>query len=167
MKNLLVVILVSVLQTIVLAQDANTDTVRKLVQKMMQATVDGDYNTVLDMTHPKVLNMMGGKEAALKTVNEQLKKLKESGLQFEMKEVGTPTFAKADQEIYSATSIGMVMKGLGKKVTVSSAIVGISEDRGKTWKFINMDATGEAGVRKFLPNLPKDFKLPKHEQKVE
>lgn len=97
--KLLALFAVCLIQTVVVAQDANADTVRKLVQKMLQATVNGDYETVLDMTHPKVLNMMGGKQAALKTVNEQLKKLKESGLQFEMKEVGTPTFAKTDKEI--------------------------------------------------------------------
>lgn len=61
----------------------------------------------------------------------------------------------------------MVIKGGSKKVTVSSAIVGISEDGGKSWTFINMDASGEAGLRKYLPDMPKEFKLPKHEQKVE
>ncbi len=167
MKKLLALLAVCLIQTVVVAQDTNADTVRKLVQQMLQATVKGDYETVLDMTLPRVVNMMGGKQAALKTVNEQLKKLKESGVYFEMKEVGTPTFAKADQDIYSATPIGMVLKGGSKNVTVNSAIIVISEDGGKSWKFINMDATGEAGLRKFLPNLPKDFKLPKHEQKVE
>ena len=61
----------------------------------------------------------------------------------------------------------LLMNAAGKKITLSSAVVGISSDEGKSWKFVNLDDKGEKGVREMLPNLPADMKIPKQEQKVE
>lgn len=137
------------------------------VQKMMDATVSGDFKTVLDMTYPKVFEAMGGKEAALKEIEGAMKAIKGQGITFSVKGIETPTVMKGGKDYYSVTSYGLLMSAGGKKITLGSAVVGISTDEGKTWKFINLDDKGEKGVREMLPNLPADMKIPKQEQKVE
>jgi len=141
-------------------------TVKGNVQKMMDATCSGDYSTVLDMTYPKVIEMMGGKEAALKEIEGAMKAIKGQGITFKVKEVNTPTVMKGGKDHYSVTSYALLMTFGEKKVTLNSAVVGISTDEGKTWKYINLDDKGEKGVREMLPNLPAEMKIPKQEQKV-
>ena len=59
--RLLTLLAMACMTTTLAAQDtAMVATVKGNVQKMMDATCTGDYNTVLDMTYPKVLEMMGG-----------------------------------------------------------------------------------------------------------
>lgn len=150
------------------AQDAKmVETVKGLTRKMIEATVEGNYRVVLDMTHPKVLEMMGGKEVALAEVEKIMKTIKQQGFKFQLKDIGTPTLAKGGNNLYSVTPSSMVMTGQGKKITVKSAIIGQSTDGGANWKFINMDDKGEKGVRMILPELPKEMVIPKQEQKVE
>lgn len=142
-------------------------TVKGNVQKMMDATCTGDYNTVLDMTYPKVLELMGGKEAALKEIEAAMKAIKGQGITFKVKEVSTPTVMKGAKDHYSVTPYSLLMTVPGKKITLISAVVGISTDEGKSWKYINLDDKGEKGVRDMLPQLPAEMKIPKQEQKVE
>lgn len=150
------------------AQDEKmTETVKGQVKKIMDATVAGDYRTVLDLTHPKVLEMMGGKETALKEVEKGMNMLKSQGFTFKVKDIGSPAIVKSEKEHYSVTPFVMIVTGLGKKVTSSSALIGVSADAGKTWKFINLESQGEKGVRTILPDLPASVVIPKPEQKVE
>lgn len=148
-------------------EDKMVETVKGLVKKVMDATVEGNYSLVLDMTYPKVLEMMGGKAAALKEVEKSMNLIKAQGFTFKLKEIGNPTVVTAGKEHYSVTSFTLNMTGQGKKITAKSAVIGISSDAGKTWSFINLDDKGEKGLRKILPNLPADLVIPKQEQKVE
>jgi hypothetical protein len=150
-----------------LSQDPTADTVKALVRKMVNATAEGDYKTVIEMTHPKLVEMMGGKEKALSEVGKAMEMIKNAGMVFTVKEIDTPTLAKKKNELYSVTTYGMQIRGRGKKITLKSAIVGVSSDGGKAWKFINLDKEGEQGVRDMMPDLPKELKIPKQEQKVE
>ena len=133
----------------------------------MDATVSGDFKTVLDMTYPKVLEAMGGKDAALKEIEGAMKAIKGQGITFSVKGVETPTVMKGGKDFYSVTAYALLMSANGKKISLGSAVIGISSDEGKTWKFINLDDKGEKGVREMLPQLPADMKIPKQEQKVE
>ncbi|MFT3881036.1 MAG: hypothetical protein QM703_15410 [Gemmatales bacterium] len=166
--RLLALTLIACMTSTLASQDtAMAATVKGNVQKMMDATCSGDYKTVLDMTYPKVLEMMGGKEAALKEIEGAMKSIKAQGITFGVKGVETPTVAKGGKDYYSVTPYSLVMSVPNKKITLISAVIGISSDEGKTWKFINLDDKGEKGVRDMLPNLPADMKIPKQEQKGE
>lgn len=150
------------------AQDEKmSETVKGLVKKMITATAEGDYRTVLDMTYPKVFEAVGGREKAAEEIEKLMKTIKSQGITFSVKDVGASTLAKGGKDHYSVTPITLVMTGLGKKISIKSAVVGVSEDGGKNWKFISIDNKGEKGVRTLLPNLPADLVIPKQEQKVE
>ena len=168
LRNSITLLALALLAFPATAQDANmTETVKGLVKKVMNATVEGNYRLVLDMTHPKVLEMMGGKEKAIQEVEKSMKMIKEQGFTFKLQEIGEPAIVKGDKDHFSATSFTLIMTGRGKKITAKSAIIGVSSDAGKSWKFINLDGKGEAGARTIIPDLPNTLVIPKQEQKVE
>ena len=167
-RRLLPLLVMACMTTTLAAQDTTmVVTVKGNVQKMMDATCTGDYRTVLDMTYPKVLEMMGGKEAALKQIETAMNAIKGQGITFKVKEVNTPTVMKSGKEFYRVTPYALLMTVPGKKITLSSAVVGVSSDEGKSWKYINLNEKGEKGIREMLPQLPAEMKIPKQEQKVE
>jgi hypothetical protein len=141
--------------------------VKAQIKKMLDATVAGKYDAVLEMTHPKVLEEVGGKEKALEAIKEAMDAAKAKGFTFKVPEIGQPTVAKSKGDYFTVAPYTLVVSGMGKKVVMKTAVIGVSKDDGKTWKFVNLDAEGEAKVRRFLPDLPRELKVPKHEQKIE
>jgi hypothetical protein len=150
------------------AQDEKmTAVVKAQVKKMMDATVAGKYDIVLDMTHPKALEDLGGREKALEVVKAAMDAIKAKGFTFRITELGQPKVVKSKGDYFTVAPLTMVIMGMGKKVVAKTAVVGVSRDDGKTWKFVNVDPEGETKVRRFIPDLPRDLKVPKQEQKIE
>jgi hypothetical protein len=137
------------------AQDEKmTAVVKAQVKKMLDATTAGKYETVMDMTYPKVPEESGGKEKALEAIKEAMDSLKAKGFTFKVTEVGEPTVVKSKGEYFTPVPDNLVVSGMGKKVVMKTAGIGVSKDGGKTWKFLAIEAVGEAKVRRFVPDLP-------------
>jgi hypothetical protein len=45
-------------------------------------------------------------------------------------------------------------------------MLGVSPDKSKMWTFINGDKVSDEKVKKMLPNLPAELKLPKKKKPV-
>ncbi len=137
------------------------------VKKMVQATIDGKYEVVLSMTHPNALEEVGDKDKFAGQLKAVMEAIKEKGLIFTVTEIGKPTVTKGDKDYFAVAPYTLEVTGLGKKITCKTAAIGVSADTGKTWKFINIDAKGENEIRRLLPDLPRDLKVPKQESKTE
>ena len=137
------------------------------VKKMLAATIGGDYETLVTMTHPKAIEAMGGIDKAKQVLKLTLDSLKASGFTTTLEEVGTPALANSTTTSYAVIPYTVVLEGAGKKITAKTAVVGISDNGGKSWKFLNINEQGEEGMRKLVPDLPRELKFPKQEQKVE
>jgi hypothetical protein len=137
------------------------------VHKMLDATINGDYDTLVGMTHPKAIEAMGGADKAKQLLKLSLDSLKASGFVTKLQEVGTPTVLLTNTSSFAVVPYTVIITGAGKKITSKTAVVGFSSDAGKTWKFLNVTEKGEEGMRQLMPDLPQDLKFPKMEQKVE
>jgi hypothetical protein len=143
------------------------EVVKVEVKKMIEATAAGNYDVVLELTHPRVVEELGGKEKAGQAIKKALEGIKARGVQFEVKEINEPTVVKRGASYFAVAPYTMVMTGSGKKATSKTALVGVSIDEGKTWKFLNVDAGGEDKIRQTLPDLPRELRVPRQEQKIE
>lgn len=137
------------------------------VHKMLDATINGDYDTLVSMTHPKAIEAMGGADKAKQLLKLSLDSLKASGFVTKLEGVGTPTVVNSNSNSFAVVPYTVIITGAGKKITSKTAVVGFSSDAGRTWKFLNVTEQGEKGMRELMPDLPQDLKFPKMEQKVE
>ncbi len=161
-------LLLALVASPVTAQDDKmTEVVKTEVKKMIDATTGGKYEVVVALTHPKVREELGGKEKAGQKIKEGMEAGKAQGFTFEVKEINKPTVVKNKRNYFAVTPYTMVVTGLGKKATLKTAVVGVSTNEGKTWKFVNLAAGGEDEVRRFLPALPHELKVPRQEQTIE
>jgi hypothetical protein len=162
-----IVLLALVASTGSAQDDKITATVSVQVKKMIDATVEGKYETVIDLTHAKVVDEMGGRALAIEKTRSALEAIKSKGYTFKIGEVAKPNVLKAGKDYYAVASYSLVLTGKGKKLTSNTSVVGVSTDNGETWKFVNVTAKGEAGVRRILPELPGELKVPASTSKIE
>lgn len=163
----LALLAVLALVPVVEADDAGTKKVIKgLVEKMQTATIKEDYAVVVDLTHPKALEQLGGKEKALDTIKNGMKALKEGGLTIKSLKSGEPaTPVPGGKELYTVVPTTLELTTPDGKVTSNGFVVGASADGGKTWTFVD-GSPGPDAIRKLLPDLPEKLVLPKPEIKI-
>lgn len=108
-------------------------------KEVADATITKNFEKLVDLTHPRVISMAGGKErmiAGLKKADEQMQA--ETGA-----ELSGVTFGEMQQEAKIGTEVFVVvpmtilMKIGPAKFTGESSIVGISSDNGVSWTFVN------------------------------
>jgi hypothetical protein len=141
--------------------------VKAQIKTMLDAVTAGDAKTVISMTHPKVVERLGGSEKATAKTKAMMDDVKAKGNDFRMTELRQPAIAKNKGDYYAVAAYTLVINGGTKRVIQKTAAIGISSDEGKTWKFINLDSEGEAKIRRVLPDLPRELAIPKHTMTVE
>jgi len=133
--------------------------VRAGVEEMNQALWKGEYGKVVDLTHPELVEMEGGREKAMATMRRLMNESKSKGMALRSFKVGEPkAFLVTSEGMFVAVPTSTeVALGLGKR-TAHSLNIGISGDGGKTWKFVIGDP---AALKKHLPDLlPEELSLP-------
>src|SRR5262249_35465480 len=147
-------------------QEAMAEAVKGQMKKLLNATTEGDADTIVAMTHPKALEKLGGAEKAAQFIKKMLAVVKARGHTFQVTEMSQPKVVKSKDEYYSVAPYTLVVNGVGKRVVQKTAVIGVSVDNGKSWKFVNLDAEGEAKVRQMMPDLPRELAIPKHMQTI-
>ncbi len=148
------------------ADDAETKkAVKALAEKVGTATLKEDYDTLFDLTHPKVVEPLGGKEKFVEATKGVMKKMKDAGIAFTSFKIGEPTDpVRGGKEVFVVVPTTAELDTPKGKATATSYLLGVSADNGKTWRFVD-GAAGAAETRKMFPDLPKSVTLPKIEYK--
>jgi len=141
--------------------------IKKLAQGLARATIKGNFETVIELTYPKVVAVLGGKQKAIEGVKRQMTILAQRGIKIASYEVGEPGKAHtAGKNTFVIVPTKMEMSLPGGKLIVKSYLLGISGEASKGgWRFV--DGAGmrnEAARAKFLPKFPSTLKLPPQAQ---
>jgi hypothetical protein len=141
--------------------------VRDKVLEINDAVIKSDVAKILDLTYPKVVEAMGGREKAIAEMTDSLKRLKAQGFEFIDSKVDEPSDSvKAGDDLFVVVTFEMKIKvPSGGKLRQKSFVIGISPDAGKTWKFVNGDMDIKV-VKTMVPNLPDSLKLPARQKAV-
>jgi len=141
------------------AQDVNALT--RSADKMKEAVMSGDLNTLAFYTHPAVVSGMGGKEqmvAAVKKGNDEMKK---SGASFRGVRMGTPgKFFRTPKHIFSLLPQTLLINIKDGYLETQTSMLGVSDDQGKMWKFVSAGNLSRAQLKSLFPDLPDDLKIP-------
>jgi hypothetical protein len=153
--------------------DPQTERIRKLAAENSAALTSGNYAHLVDLTYPKVVEMIGGREKMIETVRRGTEDMKARGNAILGAEVSEPkqVVTSGDKQfaIVPMTTRVRVPEGTLRS---NGFLIAVSEDRGKTWTFI--DGAGfvrEPGKEKeklaqVLPDFPAQLSLPAREQPV-
>jgi hypothetical protein len=134
------------------------------VESLNRALIDGDFGKVVDMTHPKIVRLMGGRDKVIALMSTGIKEMTSQGFALDSVAVEDPSEpVSGGGELFAVVPFVLKMKAPGGKLVSRTFVIGVSGDRGRSWLFINGDV-GRSMVKQVLPNLPDQLTLPERQK---
>jgi hypothetical protein len=147
-------------------EEPKSGVVKQKAQEAVQAVVKGDHARLVDLTYPKIVEAMGGRDKMIAFLEVTMKQMKDKGFTIVSVKVAEPgKFLTEGGNTFVVVPTLLEMTAPGGKILGKSYLLGISSDKNKTWKFA--DGSGLANKEmqaKMLPKLPADLELPKTEK---
>jgi hypothetical protein len=120
-----------------------------------------DFASFVDLIHPKVVEMAGGRERMVSDMAKEIKQMEAEGVTILSSESGGPT-----QVVRDAGSIYAVLPTITKTRTQTgvfqseSNMIAVSNDEGANWKFIDASGQSNGELNKLIPGVADKLKLP-------
>ena len=139
--------------------------VKTQANTMVTAMKNQDYKTLVKMTYPKAIAMAGGEAKMLEGMGKGLGQMKTQGISFSNATIGEPsTIITVGKQLQCTIPDKLEMKMVGGKISTSSTLIGISDDKGKNWTFIDAAGKDLATLRKVIPTLSDKLVITKMQQ---
>jgi hypothetical protein len=137
------------------------ESIRAAAQSCADAMLKGDFEAFANFTHPRLIEMFGGRQkfiATIKKGNEDMKAQKAAITSFTVRAPDGTTKGGADLFAVVPTTLAMTIRD--SKIKQDGYLIGVSSDNGAHWTFVTGDGIERAKLKEILPNLPEELKLP-------
>lgn len=160
MKRIL--LLISIFTTILIKANAQVDTLKlkdlayQNGVQMVDAFQNEDYDNFLDLTHPKIIEMSGGKVK----MKEMFKQGIGNDFEFIKTELKKPeTIIIKDSIVQCSLEQRQEMKMSGDSYYTLGYLIGLSYDLGRTWYFIGVAGNTLEKLKVYFPELSSNLKI--------
>lgn len=123
--------------------------IRDQASKVSEALMKNDCETLIKHTHPKVVEMVGGKEKMISVIRQGTEAMAQQGVSIEKVTFGEPSMTvEAGDEIHCLIPQVIYMKIPQGRIRTEASLLAVSRDRGKNWFFVdtanlNMENIGQ------------------------
>ena len=160
MKRLVLVFLAAFFPAFAFADDAAA-VMKREAEKCAKAILASDFDTVTVYSHQRIIEGMGGKEKMATILKSSLGQAAAQGVSIEEASIGEPgKLEKIDGWLVGLIPQKVVMKVPGGKVEQESPLLGISEDDGKKWVFVDAGGIPKAQLEKIFPEIVGTIEIP-------
>jgi hypothetical protein len=159
MKSLLFFVLVPALMH-AQGDDVKTQSLKKQAEVVAKAMVDNDHQKLVELTHPRVVELIGGKKKMVQLLENISKDIEARWPTRKVKVQEATGILSEKDESFGIVTYTLEMRGKGARITGNAFLIGVSSDGGKNWSFIDAAGKSLAEVKKLLPNFPKGLTLP-------
>lgn len=126
-----------------------------------EAYVKGDMEKFVSMTIPSVINVAGGAEYMVANAQESLKMTIASGLETVSITPQKPgKIMIAGDLLHSILPQKLVQKIGSTTFSKTTYYLASSEDDGKTWTFLDLEAYDKESIKTFVPAFTGDLEIP-------
>lgn len=134
-----------------------------------KATLEMDFETVLKHTLPKVVDMMGGKEAALTLLTSTFETMKTQGFVFEKADILSVSDIVEEQGQQRCIIEGFnQMKMAGQRIKSKSYLLGVYNASDSYWWFLEAkQLKNKALVDQVIPDFKTSLDIPDDDVQVE
>jgi hypothetical protein len=120
-----------------------------------------DFARFMDLTYPKVIEVAGGREKMVATMNNELKQMESEGVFLLSSTSGAPTqFIHDSGSIYAVLPIILKVKAQDGIFQTEGSLIGISSDSGANWTFIDASGKDQSELKKLIPGIADKLNLP-------
>jgi hypothetical protein len=145
------------------AADAALEEVRAKAQACADAMLKGDYEAFVGYTHPKVIELVGGREKMLETLRKGTAQMKAQGIAFVSFDVAAPAnvIGAGKPRQLAVVPTKFEMTSGTTHIKQEGFLLAVSDDAGKSWTFIDgAGLTDKEQLKQFLGDVPAELKLP-------
>ncbi len=134
-----------------------------------KATLEMDFKTVLKHTLPKVVDMMGGEDAALTLLESTFDTMKAQGFKFEKADIISVSEIVEEQGQYRCVIEGYnQMKMANQRIKSKSYLLGIYNETDGFWWFLEAkQLKNKAMLDMVLPEFKTSLDIPDDDVEVE
>ena len=142
-----------------------TKNIKDQAELTAKALMHDDYETLLKFTYPKVMEMVGGPERMISLIRNGKVEMKKRGIGFESVTIGEPSkVVIGGKEMLCLIPQTIFMKAPDGKIRKDSYLLGVSQDNGNHWFFIDTVNLTMENVRLVVPDYNSDLKIPAKKQ---
>ena len=163
LTSALLLLLASAAGAQVTLDEGATKQLHAQAEESSRAFMEGNYERLADLTHPKVVELMGGREKMAEFVRKSMADMKTQGFETLSYTPATePTqVLREGRKLYAILPAKLRMRTPGGVVYVSeSFIIALSGDDGKNWKFVSGATADAAKLKLLMPEVADKLKLP-------
>lgn len=137
--------------------------IKSRAEEVQTAVFKGDAVKVVDLTHPKAVENLGGKVKMAATLTKDMKEMKEKGFEFKTMKVLDPSDpVSVGKELYVVVPYVYEVQYRGTRWKRNGSLIGVSSDKGTSWVFLDT-IPGREKLKELLPDLPASLVIPKIE----
>lgn len=141
-------------ETTTAPKDEYAATIKTQATQMGNALIKKDFTDFARFNHPRLIEMMGGTDKMIQTMQAGSKQMEEQGVAMTNVEFGEPSpVVKNNKELQATIPQKITIKTPNGEASKPSVLIAVSMDDGKNWIFIDAGQNNLAGLRKVLPNL--------------
>ncbi len=147
-----------------IAQNLQT-TIKIQAMEMARALVKNDFTAFVEYMHPKIIAFAGGKEKLKNNMDSASDAMKQFKMEFKKILIGDPgpVISFHDQLQCVIPETTTIQSILGE-LEAETSLIAISMDKGKKWYFIDTNIYKADQLKKALPDLSPDLKIPPQKQ---
>lgn len=151
----------------IFSQNQFSEKIKQDCLEMAKAMKNKDFNTILNFTYPKIVEMGGGKSKLISLMKTEFDKMEKDGFYFESIIFETPQeIYKAGNELHCIIPEQIILKTPKGKIKAIYYILAISKDKGKKWYFLETHKFNDENLKLILPNFNKNMIIPKNTKPV-
>ena len=146
---------------VVSAQD-NYKNLKDQAEEIGKAAAAEDFDRVVELTNPKLVKLVGGREKMITALRETVADLRKEGAAVLKQTVEPPSqVLKVGGEIFAVVPIAMHFKIPGGVGVEPSCLVGVSTDSGQHWTFVDVGTRRDPQMlRTLFPTVADKLQLP-------
>lgn len=141
--------------------DPYKENIKKEAEKMGNLMVTKDYKNFIKYMYPPLINLMGGEERILSTFEQGLP----NGSSIEKITISDLSDTiQIQNQIQCTLKEEITMKVNGGKLLATSTLIGLSEDNGKTWYFLDSNGHSLESLKEKFPNISDKLTITENEK---
>lgn len=138
---------------------------KKSAQTMVQLFSKENFEEYVKYVHPKIIQMLGGKEKMIEGLKISLNQMKNEGFTFKSISVGNPSKIISTQgELQSVLPQTIEMNNADGVLKTISYLIAISKDDGKSWHYIDTSDKNLEQIKRVFTTLSDDLIIPPRSQ---
>lgn len=138
---------------------SNYPSLKIQAEELCTATVKGDFAKLADLTHAKLLEKLGGRDKLIAFLKRDSEGMKADGFELMSATVSDAIqIVKVEKELFAVLPLTLTIKAPKGKAIQESSVIGISDDDGANWKFIN--GINQQRFSLLFPNAASKVQIP-------